>query len=123
MYNKIDYGKSEGVATKAKFVPPDPLSHPGNSDTVQLDFVAQSTQGFDLQDPGIILFEHPNYIGNSQQFSDSQEKIDLPTKYWVGVSSFIIHHYWRQMGALCQGKFQGTENCRRRENYPGQELL
>ena len=90
VYDKVDYGKSEGSATQAKLIPPDPLNDPGKSGSISFGFTAESTQGFDIEDPMIILFEHPKYIGNSAHYSTSQPKIDIPAKPWVGVSSFII---------------------------------
>lgn len=90
VYDQIDYGKSEGVSTKAALVPPQPLS--GSSEMVRFGFVAQSVQGFDNRDPGIILFEHPGYKGNAKQFRTTRKDITagLPAKYWDGASSFII---------------------------------
>ena len=90
VYDKADYGKSEGSTTQAKMVPADPLNDQGRSGNVQFGFTAKSTQGFDLAEPGIILFEHPKYIGNSAQYFESHESLDIPARYWDGVSSFII---------------------------------
>lgn len=90
VYDKTKYGISDGTAAQSKFVPPDPLS--GGGETVKFGFIAQSAQGFDLRTPGIVLFEHPNYIGNARQYRSSQKDISssFPAQYWVGVSSFIV---------------------------------
>ena len=63
VYDKEHYGTShmQGVATQALLVPPDPLGS-NLSQTVTTSFDIASTQGFDIRDPAIILFEHPNYI-------------------------------------------------------------
>ena len=90
VYDKADYGKSEGSVTKAKLIPPDPLKDPAMSGNISFGFTVRSAQGFDLADPMIILFEHPKYIGNSEHHSTSQRKIDIPAKPWVGVNSIII---------------------------------
>ena len=102
VYDKRHYGTSEGVATRAQLVPPDPLG--GNlSQTVSTGFDIESAQGFDIRDPSIVLFEHPNYIGNARQYRSSQRDVSrsFPTgDHWSGVSSFIVTGgKWKLYGA------------------------
>ena len=92
VYDKEHFGTSEGGATKAQLVPPDPLG--GDlSQTVTTSFNIASAQGFDIRDPAIVLFEHPSYTGNSRQYRSSQRDVSrsFPTgDNWSGVSSFIV---------------------------------
>ena len=91
VYDKTHYGTREGSATKSALVPPDPSS--GSSQTVCTDFPIVSCQGFDVRDPSIYLFEHPNFIGNSIQCRSSTRNITRafrPNDGWNGVSSIIV---------------------------------
>ena len=90
VYDQLDFGQKEGSTTKAALVPSDPLS--GSSEKVKFNFVPKSAQGFDVRDPGIVLFEHPGYKGNARQFRSSRKDVTegLPATYWSGVSSFIV---------------------------------
>ena len=92
VYDKEHYGTSQGSATQAHLVPPDPLGS-DLSQTVTTSFDIASTQGFDIRDPAIILFEHPNYIGNARQYRSSQRDVSRSFPrgdHWSGVSSFIV---------------------------------
>ena len=110
VYDKKLYGTKEGVATQSSVVPPDAAS--GSSETVRTSFDIASAQGFDIRAPGIILFEHPNYIGNARQYHESNEVITAsfpPNDGWNGVSSVIVTGgRWRlyagenMMGAMLQ---------------------
>ena len=101
VYDKTDYGQSEGVATTATLVPSDPLSG-ASGPTINLSYSVASAQGFDLKSPGIILFEHPNYIGNAKQFTSSKRDLRPyfpPGDNWSGVSSIIVTGgKWRLWG-------------------------
>ena len=89
VYDKGHYGTSGDA--RSHLVPPDPLS--GSSETVCTDFVIKSAAGYDAYDPGIVLFEHPSYIGNSVQYHSSHVDIvhSFPTSdECSGVSSCIV---------------------------------
>ncbi len=91
VYDKKLYGTKEGVATKCCVVPANAAS--GSSETAQTSFDIASAQGFDIRAPGIILFEHPNYIGNARQYRSSVKNITAsfpPNDGWNGVSSVIV---------------------------------
>ncbi len=91
VYDRQRYGRAEGIATQAALVPRDPLS--GSSETVGFRFDIVSAQGFDVRDPSIILFEHPNYTGYARQYRSTQRNITSsfpPNDGWRGVSSVIV---------------------------------
>lgn len=91
VYDKTHYGTREGMATRSALVPKDPSS--GSSETVVTNFPIVSCQGFDVRDPSIILFEHPDFTGNSMQYRSSRRNITSsfhPNDSWNGVSSIII---------------------------------
>ncbi len=71
--DKTHYGTREGSATQSALVPSDPSC--GSSQTVYADFPIVSCQGFDVRDPSIYLFEHPNFIGNSMECRSSTRNI------------------------------------------------
>ena len=90
VYDQQDYGTKNPPATKVAFVPQDPFS--GSDAAVITDFDIVSAQGYDLRNPGIILFEHPNYVGNSKQFRASKKNVisNFPPGTSGGVSSVIV---------------------------------
>ena len=91
VYGKQHYGTAEGMATPAALVPSDPSS--GSSETINTSFTIESAQGFDVRDPSIVLFEHPNYTGNARQYRSTQRNITSsfpPNDGWRGVSSVIV---------------------------------
>lgn len=90
VYDQKNYGIDSPATVKAALVPRDPLS--GSDETVTIKFDAASAQGYDLRSPGIILFESPNYIGNSKQFRASKKNVtsSFPPGGPDGVSSVIV---------------------------------
>lgn len=91
VYDKVHYGTSQGSATKSALVPSDPSS--GSCETVTTNFPIVSCQGFDVRDPSIYLFEHPQFIGNAMQYRVSKRNITSsfrPNDGWNGVSSVIV---------------------------------
>lgn len=84
-----NYG-TEGAGTgTSRLVPADPLS--GSSESVETGFVAQSAQGFDVNNPGIVLFQHDNFLGYGVEFRFSQPDIthSFPVGQIDGASSLI----------------------------------
>ena len=91
VYDQKNYGEAVGQSTKACLVPPAPMS--GSCEPVTTSFDIASAQGFDIRAPGIILFEHPNFVGNSRQYRNSNRNItaSFPANQgWEGVSSIIV---------------------------------
>ena len=100
VYDKINYGKSEGA--QSTLIPPDPNS--GSSQTVKFNFTAQSAHGFDVRRPGIVLFHHPNYVGNGKDYRSSH--MDVSESFpgngnSPGATSFIVTGgTWRLYGSI-----------------------
>ena len=71
-------------------VPPDPLSY--SKDSIPITEPIRSAQGFNLHNPGIVLFEHPEYKGNAVQFFQDSPDItnQFPPNSPGGVSSIIV---------------------------------
>ena len=86
VYSEETY-RSAGSGTA--LVPSDPVS--GSSDPIQTAFSIRSAQGFDLNTPGLVMFQHNNYLGYGQQFRSKDANItdSFPTGQIDGASSFI----------------------------------
>ena len=98
VYDQLDFGQKEGNTTKAALVPSDPLS--GSSEKVKFNFVPKSAQGFDVRDPGIVLFEHPGYKGNAMAVPLFQERCYRRSPSYVLVRCIFFHRYWRKLEAV-----------------------
>lgn len=57
----------------------------GSSEPVEFEQDVESAQGFDLHDPGIILFEFVNTFGNAVQYRSSEP--DLSEAFVTNVGS------------------------------------
>lgn len=87
VYSEADYG-SKDVGT-ACLVPADFMS--GSSEPVTTDFNIQSAQGFNVETPGIALFQHYKFIGYAQGATSSNPDItsSFPIGEIDGASSVI----------------------------------
>ena len=89
VYSEEMYG-SEGSGTgSASFVPCNPDS--GSSDPIQTSFNIQSAQGFDLNVPGLVMFQHRKSLGYGVEFRSNDPNIteSFPTGEIDGASSFV----------------------------------
>ena len=89
VYSEETYGSAGSGTGSAALVPSDPVS--GSSDTVQTSFSIRSAQGFDLNTPGLVMFQHNHYLGYGQSFRSNDANItdSFPTGQIDGASSFI----------------------------------
>lgn len=104
-YAKADNGKSKvksffvvytadnyatGDTGTAYLVPQNPLS--GSTEVVQSKDPIKSFQGFIVENPGIVVFQHFDYKGNGVQFQERANSIDEYFDYDQrdGVSSYIV---------------------------------
>lgn len=90
-YTRAKVSPSEGSSTKTFYIVyeqenwmgrsrrvPDPNILLGSSDEVETEFAICSAQGFDIKNPGLVLFSCPNLQGVGEQFVDSQELLTKP---------------------------------------------
>lgn len=87
VYGVEDYSPNGGGPSA--LVPPEPLNDMNQS--VNTTFVIRSAKGYDMQSPGIVLFQHPSFCGPSEQYRSTQPDItaSFPPVSPTGVSSII----------------------------------
>ena len=89
VYSAETYGTQGcGTGTSA-LVPSDPLC--GTSASVSTNFDIRSAQGFDVANPGIVLFQHYQFLGYGVQYKYSQPDIthSFPAGQVDGASSYV----------------------------------
>ena len=89
VYSAENYG-TEGSGTGSEnFVPADPFS--GSSTSIETPYIIQSAQGFDLGNPGLVMFQHNDSRGYAVEFRTNNPNIteSFPTGEIDGASSFI----------------------------------
>ena len=89
VYSAEVYGSKGSGTGSASFVPSDPVS--GSCDTIQTPFSIQSAQGFDLNTPGLVMFQHENSLGYGVEFRCNDPNIteSFPNGQIDGASSFV----------------------------------
>ena len=88
VYTAANYAIDE--TGKSYLVPSNPMS--GSTEVIRTDAPIRSFQGFVVEKPGIVVFQHHNYKGNGHQFQTTAQSIDDYFDYDQrdGVSSYIV---------------------------------
>lgn len=88
-YSDSKFGSDGGGTGISRLVPAEPLSC--SSEPVKTGFVVLSAQGFDVKDPGIVLFQHENQLGYGVAFTGkiSQPDVNSEGTQPNGASSLI----------------------------------
>ena len=89
VYSEETYGSAGFGKGSASFVPSAPVS--GSSDPIQTAFNIRSAQGFDLNVPGLVMFQHSKSLGYGVEFRSNDPNIthSFPTRHIDGASSFV----------------------------------
>ena len=89
VYTVENYSPNDESGT-SYLVPPDAVS--GSSNAIHTSGSIRSAQGFDITNPGLVLFEHANYKGNGRIFINSSKDVNasFPVHQAGGASSAVI---------------------------------
>ena len=89
VYSAETYGTAGSGTGSASLVPSNPVS--GSSNSIQTSYIIQSAQGFDLGNPGVVMFQHYNFRGYGVEFRTNNPNIteSFPTGEIDGASSFV----------------------------------
>lgn len=103
LYPNTDYGIKEGTGSYTPFI----ISAGDGVTTFNQGYI-RSASVYEDSNPGIVVFEHPNFAGNSKEYFDTSDVTgSTPGHYWVGASAIIVTGgEWALYGKM--GKFPGT---------------
>ena len=87
---KGDYEEILEDASAQVFIPNNPIS--GSSAEIKTTFNIGSARGYNLDDPGLVLFAYHNYRGTGKQYiKDDPDITDtFPVGNTEGVSSYVV---------------------------------